>query len=511
MGISRQERVAVAVMAISLVAALIFATGLALPSFDRGHEPVPAPVGSRPAILGGPHRIATADAPTTAATAGGPRPSGTQLQGSTPFPSTSGPLASTTAGARSDRFTLAEPGVPSGGTTPAGTGSGAVPARTPSNPSEGVTDDTILVGGIYDETGPVDATVARDTVRAWFNAVNERGGVGGRRLRLLDCDSGFDPSRAHHCSDELLSQKVLAIVGWSSASGEEPETRYLTGQGVPILGGLSTAAEFNNPLAFPTMPSLNADGMAMGRHARDLGLTDPAVIVLNLPIVAPLKGSLLAALHEGGIAETSVDEVDATKADYTDLVIKLRAEGATSIIGALDPFSYARLYQAAERQNWKVPVFGFGLDKRSANEAYGPGIEGAESFVPYTEAFDPAVVDQPDVVEYFSTIRRYYPRQVQALDVYTEAQWVAAKVFVEALRRIHGPISRQSLAGALETLRDVKPGLAPSVSYLPGNHEPNRCFRWIRYHDRAWHMYSDYHCFSSRRGRDHATGAPGAP
>src|SRR5207302_2078155 len=35
----------------------------------------------------------------------------------------------------------------------------------------------ITVGGIYEETGPVDASVGRDTVRAYFDQVNAAGGV----------------------------------------------------------------------------------------------------------------------------------------------------------------------------------------------------------------------------------------------------------------------------------------------------------------------------------------------
>src|SRR5207249_9838860 len=185
---------------------------------------------------------------------------------------------------------------------------GAVGDKGPDSPDEGVTSDFITVGGIFDETGPVDATVERDTVRSYFNQVNAAGGVNGRKLRLLDCDSAFDPSRAHQCSQRLLSQKMLGIVGWTSPSGEEPETKFLTGQGVPLIGGLSVPAEFPSPLAFPTMASLAVHGTAMGKHAKDIGIQKPGIIVLNLPFVAPVKDNLLKALHESGIQETSVEE-----------------------------------------------------------------------------------------------------------------------------------------------------------------------------------------------------------
>ena len=60
----------------------------------------------------------------------------------------------------------------------------------------------ITVGGIYDETGPIDATVERDTVRSYFDLVNSQGGVNGYKLQLIDCDSKYDPSSAHRVRAE---------------------------------------------------------------------------------------------------------------------------------------------------------------------------------------------------------------------------------------------------------------------------------------------------------------------
>ncbi|HYT40438.1 MAG TPA: ABC transporter substrate-binding protein, partial [Acidimicrobiia bacterium] len=378
---------------------------------------------------------------------------------------------------------------------PTPTAPGAVGDKGPDSPDEGVAGDFITVGGIFDETGPVDATVERDTVRSYFNQVNAAGGVKGRKLRLLDCDSAFDPSRAHQCSQRLLSQKILGMVGWTSPSGEEPETKFLTSQGVPVIGGLSVPSQFNSPLAYPTMASLELHGTAMGHHAKELNIQSPGVIVVNVNFIAPLQQAMLKALHEEGIKEVDVEQVDITKADYSDIIVKLRAAGAKSIMAGLDPFSYARMYQAMERQNFKVPVLGFGLDKKSANEAYGSALDGSESLIPFKEPFDPAVANDPDVVEYFGAVQRYFPNQAKALDVYTEAQWVAAKVFVEALKRIPGPITRQSLVAALNTLKDFKPGLIPSVTYGPGNHDPNHCFQWIKNNKGAWKTYSTNKCF----------------
>ena len=281
----------------------------------------------------------------------------------------------------------------------------------------------ITVGGIYDETGPVDATVERDTVRSYFNQVNSQGGVKGHKLRLIDCDSTYDPSRAHQCAQKLLSQGVLAIVGWISPSGEQTETTYLTGQGVPVIGGLCVPSEFQSPLSFPTTPSLVTDGTALGTRAGQVGLKKPGVIFLNANFIAPVETLFLAAMKAKGITPVDVEQVDATKADYTDIVLKFQAAGEQSVAAFVDPFSYARLFQAMERQNFKPPVLGGGLDKASANQQYDAGcgsscpVYGAYSATPVLEYLDH--LGTPAIGQYLGAVHTYYPGQYGALDVYT--------------------------------------------------------------------------------------------
>jgi ABC-type branched-subunit amino acid transport system substrate-binding protein len=360
----------------------------------------------------------------------------------------------------------------------------------------------ITVGGIYDETGPLDATVERDTVRSYFNLVNSQGGVNGYKFQLIDCDSKYDPSSAHQCAQKLISQGVLAIVGWLSVSGEQNETPYLTSQGVPIIGGLGVPAEYQSPLSYPTTPSLVSAGTALGTRAGQIGLKKPGVIFLNANFIQPVQDSFLAAMKRAGITPVAVENVDATKADYTDIVLKFQTSGAQSVAAFLDPYSYARLFQAMTRQNWRPPFLGGGLDKASANRQYVSGcgsacpIFGAESATPMLLYLDHA--NHPAIAQYLNAVRTYYPNQYDKLDVYTTAQWVAAQVFVEAVRRIgNAPVTRKSLVDALDGLKNFdNGGITPPISYSPGGgHDPLKCFQWLKNVNGQWRTTSGWNCF----------------
>jgi ABC-type branched-subunit amino acid transport system substrate-binding protein len=448
------------------------------------------------------YELAHGNQATTLESSGGTPVQTTGVAGATHV-STSGGTSMPTGGSSSSAPSgggSSAPVTPSGGSSSSSSSSGGG-----TKPSTKVVASqhhgTITVGGIFDETGPIDSTVERDTVRSYFDLVNSQGGVNGYKLQLIDCDSKYDPSVAHQCAQKLASENVLAIVGWLSVSGEENETPYLTKQGIPVIGGLGVPSEYESPLSFPTTPSLVTDGKALGTRAGQVGLKKPGVIFLTANFVQPVAQSFLNAMKAQGINPVDVEYVDATKADYTDIVLKFQSDGAQSVAAFLDPFSYARLFQAMERQNWKVPVLGGGLDKASANQEYDSGcgsscsVFGADSATPMLEYLDHT--GTPAIAQYMGTVRKYYPSQYGALDTYTTQQWVAAEVFVQAIKDLgNKPVTRQNLVTALDGIKNFNDGgITQPITYGSGNHDPLHCLQWIHNNNGRWKTTSGWNCF----------------
>jgi branched-chain amino acid transport system substrate-binding protein len=507
-----RERVAIVFMTLNVMATLALGGAIAYDFSHKGHgsaEPAAVAGQSYTAPAAAPVSGGTAPAPSSSGTAAAPAPAPSSSgsapsaqvasSGSTPVAS-SAPAAKTSAPTKTKATAPAKSGTKSssGGstsTTPAAT------STTQSSSGAASKGGTITVGGIYDETGPIDATVERDTVRSYFNLVNAQGGVNGYKFQLVDCDSKYDPSSAHQCAQKLISQGVMAIVGWLSLSGEESETPFLTNQGVPVIGGLGVPSEYQSPLSYPTTPSLVTDGTALGTHAGQIHLKKPGVIFLNANFIQPVEQSFLGAMKRQGISPVDVETVDATKADYTDIVLKFQTSGAQSIAAFLDPFSYARLFQAMERQNFHVPILGGGLDKASANRQYDSGcgascaVFGADSASPVLEYIDHT--GTPAIAQYLNAVRTYYPGQYGALDAYTTYQWLAAEVFVQAVKSLGAnPVTRQSIAGALNGIRNFDDGgITQPITYGSGNHDPLKCLQWLHNYNGQWRTTSGWNCF----------------
>jgi branched-chain amino acid transport system substrate-binding protein len=493
-----RERVAIVFMTVNVLATLAFGGAIAY-DFSHRHgasteQPASAAVAGQAYTAPASGSSGGAVTPSSGATSGTPAPSSSGSAPAAQQVASSGTAPTGHAAAGGTKSS----GAKTGGAAPS---SSAATSNTQS-PQQGVNHGVITVGGIYDETGPIDATVERDTVRSYFNMVNQGGGVNGYKFQLIDCDSKYDPSSAHQCAQKLISQGVLAIVGWLSLSGEQNETAYLSQQGVPIIGGLGVPSEFQSPLSYPTTPSLVTDGTALGTHAGQIGLKKPGVIFLNANFIQPVEQSFLSAMQRQGISPVDVETVDATKADYTDIVLKFQTSGAQSVAAFLDPFSYARLFQAMERQNFHVPLLGGGLDKASANRQYEAGcgsacvVNGADSATPVLEFLDHT--STPAIAQYLNAVHTYYPGQFQALDSYTTYQWLAAEVFVQAVKSIgNSPVTRQSLVNALNSMKNFDDGgITTPISYSPGNgHDPLHCLQWLHNYNGQWRTTSGWNCF----------------
>lgn len=82
--------------------------------------------------------------------------------------------------------------------------------------SQGVGKNEILLGSIQDLSGPIAGfgKQVRMGLMLAVDEVNERGGVNGRKLRLIVEDSAYDPRKAALAAQKLVNQdKIFAMVG----------------------------------------------------------------------------------------------------------------------------------------------------------------------------------------------------------------------------------------------------------------------------------------------------------
>jgi ABC-type branched-subunit amino acid transport system substrate-binding protein len=372
--------------------------------------------------------------------------------------------------------------------------------------TQGVTGDTITVGGIFTKTNGIDATVEQDTMQACFDMVNAQGGVSGHKLQLASYDDGMDPTRAAQEAAKLDQQDhFFAIVGWLAPFGEASAAPYFESHGVPIIGGLGVPQEFNNPWSFPITPVFSTDGYALGNFATKssgpLHFHHPAVFLVRTAGIDDVANGIKRGAAANGVTVNNSDIVQVdfgtpTNA-YEPYLLQFQQEGVDGLITQLDPFSYVRLYQAEQSTGKTFPhLAGVGIDKQNVDQQIdrtGSQLVNTYSFMPVLEARgNPA--RNAEVNLYNNTVARYFPGQVPNMDAFAEGSWVACRIFLQALGKLGSNITRAGLKQALESGAYDVGGMGPALNW--GSAGPSHAAN----HYGSFIVYTSQHAWAEATG-----------
>jgi ABC-type branched-subunit amino acid transport system substrate-binding protein len=101
----------------------------------------------------------------------------------------------------------------------------------------GVTDAEIKLGTTSPYSGPASGFgVYGQAQTAYFNMVNDRGGINGRKINLLSLDNAYMPPKTLEQTRKLVeSDEAFAIAGMLGTSPNSATQKYLNGKKVPNL------------------------------------------------------------------------------------------------------------------------------------------------------------------------------------------------------------------------------------------------------------------------------------
>jgi len=154
----------------------------------------------------------------------------------------------------------------------------------------GVSSDTIKLGTFCDLSGP-NAALGMGVMRgcmAYYNHINNQGGVHGRRIEIIAEDDGFNPARTMLAVEKLLDKdKVFAIVSPQGTPTNLAVMDYLVDQNIPVLCPVSGSSMWSVPLKrnyFALQPSYHIEGRLIAQYVRkELNPARVAIFAVNDP------------------------------------------------------------------------------------------------------------------------------------------------------------------------------------------------------------------------------------
>ncbi|TML05973.1 MAG: branched-chain amino acid ABC transporter substrate-binding protein [Actinobacteria bacterium] len=379
------------------------------------------------------------------------------------------------------------------------TAAGARPLTTP-----GVTSTEIKIGSSVPLSG--EAAIAGNVARgidAYFDYINAKGGIFGRKIKFTYLDDGYDPGRAVNNTIRLVQQEqVFAMFSSLGTSNNLAVRKLLNDAKVPQLFVSSGATTFGRdykkyPWTIGYIPPYSEEGAIYGQYVVKK-VKKPKIAVLyqdddyGRDLFAGLKRGL------GPKAKAIVAKVgyDPTSTDVTPEVTQLRASKANVfMIFAFGKFSL-EAFNAVSRLGWKPQIFVNDVSSASALMAIVPQ-SAANGSISIVFGKDPAAPlwKRDKGIRLFQSILKQYGSGIGSRDLqdgYYTAGMATAYTLVDTLKKAGRNLTREGVMRAATHLSEkgnpfVLPGIV--IHTTSTFRYPLSQVRLQRWSNRAWHPF----------------------
>lgn len=340
--------------------------------------------------------------------------------------------------------------------------------------AQGVSADSILIGQSAALSGPAQA-LGQDMkagIEAYFNYINSKGGINGRKLVLKSLDDGYEPDRAKANTQELIQkERVLALLGYVGTPTSNASLPVFTEARVPFIGPFTGAQSLREPFnryIFHVRASYFDETEAIVDHLTRSSVTKIAVFYQNDAYGQAGLAGVEKAMAKRNLKIVAKDTVERNTVDVSKAVTTLSKSGAQAVIMISAYKSCAAFIRDMKRadanpQFWNVSFVG---SKALSNEL---GEEGRGVFISQVVPF-PWGTGASVVKEYQRIIS---PDGTDNYNFSSLEGFLAAKVLVEGIRRAGKDLNRESLVSAMEKMGKVDLG-GFTVTYSPNNREGSK-------------------------------------
>jgi branched-chain amino acid transport system substrate-binding protein len=309
---------------------------------------------------------------------------------------------------------------------------------------------TALSGGMAPFLQPI-----HEGQDAAIEDANAKGGIGGRKIRLVTLDDGFDPRRTLENAKQLAEkQGVVALFGVSGTSQVIGLLPYLSQAKLPLISvytGSPVVRAQQHPYLFTTRASYADELVKIVRNLVAVQTSRIAVAYENndfgkllLPLVEKTivaEGGTLAGSH--ALAPTGQDAADAAKA-----LAALKPQAVLLVAAGPPVVTYVR----ANRAHLGVPVYALSLAAGSAVlKALGEDARGLAVARTGPSPSRPTIA----LTREFQASMKRHDKPVD-YDRYTG--YMDGRVLVEGLRAAGPGVTRASLVTAMQGLGNLDLG-----------------------------------------------------
>jgi branched-chain amino acid transport system substrate-binding protein len=222
--------------------------------------------------------------------------------------------------------------------------------------------EPIKVGALLAVTGPASFLGAPEarTLEMLVDDVNAKGGIAGRKVKLIVKDTGASPEKAISFAKQLIEEdQVFAIIG-PATSGETMAVKPIAEEAKTLLLSCAAAEAIVNPVARYVFKVAQKDSHAIVKvflQMKKMGIARIGVLSSNTGFGKAGKEQIAKLAPEHGIQIVADEVYDKAATDLTAEVTKLKAANVQAVLNwSIEP-AQAIVIKNARQIGMTVPIF----------------------------------------------------------------------------------------------------------------------------------------------------------
>jgi branched-chain amino acid transport system substrate-binding protein len=336
-------------------------------------------------------------------------------------------------------------------------------------PEEAAAGEPVRIGMISDGATPsfdnTDELRAAEATAEFWNA--HRGGVGGRPVEVVSCETGADPAGATDCGNRMVEEGVVAVALGQSAVAEsvwEP----LHASGVPIMLFLASgdALLTDDQSTFNIINPLSTFFGLPVSVAEDEGTDKVAFVVIDVPVALTQFENNGPEVMENAGLEYELITVPVGTADMTAQMQEVADSGAgvVHVLGN-DAFCIAA-FQGLAAVGYEGAISSVSQCITDATREAVPGEQLEGMYLTATVAL--GAEDDPTFQQY-QAVMSTFGDEVQDVDnSITMAAYTAMGGLLTSLDGIAGDITPETVIETVEAMPEAELPGGGGVTYQCG-------------------------------------------
>ncbi|MBM3555884.1 MAG: ABC transporter substrate-binding protein [Alphaproteobacteria bacterium] len=388
-------------------------------------------------------------------------------------------------------------------TTAVGLALAASPALAQKKYDTGATDKEIKVGHINPYSGPASAygTIGKAQT-AFFNMINDTGGINGRKIKFITLDDGYAPPKTVEQARRLVEQEEVLLV--FNPLGTPPNTAirpYMTESKVPqilVATGATTWGE--DPKKWPWtigwQPTYQTESKIYAAYIlREKPNAKIGILYQNDDYGKDyLKGFLDGLGDKAKSMIVSQVTYEVTDPTVDSQIVTLKGSGADTFFNITTPKFAAQAIRKAHDIDWKPLQFLNSVSNSVAAVLKPAGLEKSVGIISANYIKDPTDPQWQNTKEYkdwLEWMKKYNPQgdTQDGLNVYG---YTVAQTLVQVLKQCGDTLTRENVMRQVANLKGLElPMLLPGIKIdtAPDDFYPIEQEQLMKFNGTIWDLF----------------------